>query len=67
MQLTKIQIQQMFSPPPHACDTMETISSQGGRTDLGGYWWPPTCFKFQLAHIDNFEFNMFLCNGDISL
>jgi hypothetical protein len=33
----------------------------------GGYWWPPTCSKFQLAHIDSFHFNMFLRNGDISL
>jgi hypothetical protein len=22
--------------------------------DPGGYWWPPTCSKFQLAHLDSF-------------
>jgi hypothetical protein len=27
-----------------------------------GYWWPPTYSKFQLAHLDNFQFNTFLCN-----
>jgi hypothetical protein len=36
-------------------------------SDLGGYWWPPTCSKFQLAHLDNFQFNTFLYNGEISL
>jgi hypothetical protein len=35
--------------------------------DSDGYWWPPTCFKFQLAHLDSFQFNTFICNGEIYL
>jgi hypothetical protein len=40
--LTMSQIQQKFPHLMKELDTMETISSQGGRTDLGGYQWPPT-------------------------
>ena len=25
-----------------ALNAMDTISSSGGTTDPGGYWWPPT-------------------------
>jgi hypothetical protein len=46
-------------PLPRALNAMDTI-------DPGGYWWPPTYSKFQLAHLDSFQFSMFLCNGDIS-
>ena len=38
-----------------------------GRIDPGGYWWPPTCSKLELVHLESFEFNTFLYNGDISL
>jgi hypothetical protein len=33
--------------------------------DPGGYWWSPTCSKFQLAHLDSFQFNTFLSNGTL--
>jgi hypothetical protein len=39
-----------------------------GRIDPGGYWWPPTCSIFQLAHLTIssstcfFVMGTFLCN-----
>jgi hypothetical protein len=32
----------MFFPLPRALNAMDTIASQGGRIDAGGYRWPPT-------------------------
>jgi hypothetical protein len=40
--ITQGQIQQKFPHLMGAVNAMETISSQVGRIDLGGYWWPPT-------------------------
>jgi hypothetical protein len=45
----------------------KAIRNTSWKDDPGGYWWPPTCSKFQLAHLDIFRFNTFICNGEISL
>jgi hypothetical protein len=42
----------LYTPPP-------SLSPHPPLSDLGGYWWPPTYSKFQLAHIDSFSSTRF--------
>jgi hypothetical protein len=51
-------------PLPRALNTMDTIASQGGRIDIGGYQWPPTFFQPAQNIFGNFGNLLFLgvCN-----
>ncbi len=63
--LTKRQLQQKLPDLMVALNVMEAITSQGGRINPGGYWWPYT-YSTGLKHNSPSSFYAVLMFFDIT-